>query len=356
MRLLFLIFCIASGFRVSAQNVSFAQRNPADTGVSVYFDQFGMLYPPVQLSEAEIKESEYSIKNFYLNHTAVADSLFENYGITTTKPYPNSALQQLNDSLMFDLAIQIEAKLNTKLLVFGIHGYRKSYLENQQDVTSVREYSLLNTALERSKKQDFQLVQVYWDATYDCCYSMNRKNNLQLFELFETAYSNADNVGRSFQTFLSYFNENQIGIVAHSLGSKVAVKSVINCKNSHTKFSVALVEPAISADLIREEYNSQSAHPDISWLIYYNEKDFVLKKKDNKIGCFGPGCYAYGETTLGMNKKRSAEKLQQWMSAASPPISCQLKDMTELGKAHSLRAYLSLQDFREISEFLTTTR
>ena len=355
-RFLFLLSCVAWYFHSKAQHVSFAQRNPADTGISVYFDQFGMLYPPVNISETEMKRNEYSIKNFYINNTLITDSLLESYRISTAKPYPNSALQLLNDSLMFGLARQIEAKTDQRLLVFGIHGYRKSYLENDRDVTSVREYMLLNKALEQSKKQDFQLVQIYWDATYDCCYSLNRKTNMQLFELFETAYANADKVGSSFQTFLSYFNEDQIGIVAHSLGSKVAVKSVINCKNTHTKFNIALVEPAISADLIKEEYNSQKVHPDISWLIYYNEKDFVLKKKDNKIGCFGPGCYAYGETTLGMNKKRSAEKLQHWMNEATPSISCQLKDMTELGKVHSLRAYVANKDFAEISEFMTTIR
>ena len=356
MRFLFLLLCLAMSLNLKAQNVSFAQRNPADTGISVYFDQFGMLYPPVEISETEMKRNEYSIKNYYNNNTATADSLMKSYGISSVKPYSNSAFQQLNDSLMFDLALQIEARLNNQLLVFGIHGYRKSYLENDRDVTSVREYMLLNKALEQSKKQDFQLVQIYWDATYDCCYSLNRKTNRQLFELFQTAYTNADKVGHSFQTFLGYFKEDQIGIVAHSLGSKVAVRSVINCKNTHTKFNVALVEPAISADLIKEEYNSQKVHPDISWMIYYNEKDFVLKKKDNKIGCFGPGCYAYGETTLGMNKKRSAVKLQQWMSESNPAIPCQLKDMTDLGKAHSLRAYLSIGDFREISEFVTTVR
>jgi hypothetical protein len=76
-----------------------------------------------------------------------------------------------------------------------------------------------------------------------------------------------------------------------------------------------------------------------SLFIIYNEKDFVLKKRDNKIGILGPGPYKYGITTLGCNHHKCTIKLEKYFKTNYPNSPIHLYNLSYIGKCHHVRCY-----------------
>ncbi len=347
--------------QVSAQTVLFGQKHPCDTLTSIYFDLHGMIYPDCAISNAELQTWNGSLRNWYNAHKEFTDSILDSYQISKEQVTVVSGngtksefrfLNVLNDTLIKRKIHRLDSLANGNGLEFYIHGYRKSYLENERDVTSVTEFGLLDAELNKARIRKNLVVHVYWDGMYDCCFSTNRKKNKELFELFETAGMHAENVAASFTKLLNSSTSSSINIIGHSLGSKIAVKGVLEASNRHSEFRVCLIAPAISGKDIQHYYINCRTHPKVFWMVLYNEKDFVLKKKDNKVGLFGPGTHKYGETTLGCNKHKDAEKLEKWMKTKCPDVRFVLIDKTNIGKCHSLRCYTKDNRLTEVSTFL----
>jgi len=345
----------------SAQHVIFGKKNPADTLNSIYFDSHGMIYPDCKLSNTDLLNCYGSLHTWYNTHKEFTDSILDTYRISTEQITVVSSLgtnqefrflSALNDTLIKRKIHYLDSLANGNGLEFYIHGYRKSYLENERDVTSVTEFGLLDTELNKTRSRKNLIVHMYWDGMYDCCFSANHKKNTELFELFETAGTHADNVAKSFSKLLNSSSSLSINIIGHSLGAKIAVQGVLESINYTTYFKVCLIAPAIPASLIQAFYEEKEHLPSCSWMILYNEKDFVLKKKDNKVGLFGPGSHKYGETTLGCNKSNDALKLEKWMKAQRADIPFVLVDKTNIGKCHSLRCYTRDARLTEVSTFL----
>ena len=347
-----------------SQHVIFGEKHPNATSNSIYFDKDGMIYPDVTISNEALLKCRSSLVQWYSQHPRFTDSLLHLYQLPSKKGaietdgsldtnnwYSFETLHNLNDVLIRKKSEQLDSIANGNGLEFYIHGYRKSYLENGRDVTSVAEFGYLKSSLDSTRTRKNLVVYVYWDGMYDCCFSSNFKKNKQLFKLFQTAGGNANLVSLSFTKLLENSTSKNINIVAHSLGTKIAVQGVMDCRNFNPVFNVCLIAPAIPASLIKDAYFDHLELPNCNWLILYNEKDFVLKKKDNKVGVFGPGAYKYGVTTLGCNKRNDAKKLDNWMNDTKPTVSFELVDKTYLGKCHSLRCYTKNQNLIEVSSF-----
>lgn len=347
------LFCTALAF---SQHVNFAQKNPGDRSTSIYFDCNGFIYPPLSIDQKELAGMNGSLMNWYSVHLKETDSLMELFHIPLNHSGAESrkGIYDLNDSLIKRKIQYLDSLASGNGLEFYIHGFRKSYIENGQDVTSVAEFAMLEKSLDSTRTRKNLVVWMYWDGMYDCCFSSDFKKNKTLFELYETANLNADKVSESFKKMLGLSRSKKINIVAHSLGTKIAVQSVLTSNNLEAQFTLCLIEPAIPGSLIQNYYEQTTELPNCKWLIVYNENDFVLKKKDNILGVFGPGAYKYGVTTLGCNKRKDAEKLQHWMNKTRPTVLFQLIDKSVLGKSHSLRYYTKNPNLTEVSQFLET--
>lgn len=365
MKILLLLLLCLFGLQVHAQHVTFGQRRTDAELNSIYFDRDGMLYPEKTISDEELRGYAGSLLEWYNRHEAYTDSILDVYRLSKEKvqvivshgepsdfTYDPHVMSALNDSLLRKKMTALDALAKGNGLEFYIHGFRKLYQENNRDVTSVSEFGLLKQTLDSLRSKTPLIVCVYWDGMYDCCFSANHKKNKELFQLFETASKNADCVGSSFAQLLHYSTSSHINIVAHSLGTRVAVSGVMQSKNTFTTFNVCLLAPAIPGSLIRGYYEKNTSFPLCNWLVVYNKNDFVLKKKDNKTGIFGPGAYRYGVTTLGCNKSKDAEELAKWLNDRQFNGSFSLLDKSNLGKCHSLRCYTKKQHLQEVSNFL----
>lgn len=332
------------------QHVLFGERNRKLHENNLFFDKEGFLYPERFISDSSLTKANSSLRLWYHENTVVTDSLLNNFGIAKQlKTTEHQLIAQLNDSLISEKARFLSK--NHPSLTFVIHGFRKNFNETGIDVSSVTEFQMFKEAIRRYKS-DFEPVAVYWDGLYDCCFSLNSKKNKEIFQLFEQATKHASLVGKQLHRLIEKTSVATVTLIGHSLGAKVAVQFTPDVALSK-KYRVCLIAPALSAEAVKQLYLTLPEKAVINWHIVYNENDFVLKKKDNKIGVFGPGVSKYGATGLGCNYHNELLRLAIYLQTNYPAVSIHLDNKTNIGKCHSLRCYTQANALVEVANFIS---
>ena len=192
---------------------------------------------------------------------------------------------------------------------------------------------------------------------YDKRAGLTFKYNKTLFKLFENqARANAVNVGYSLRKVVSKIDKENITVVAHSLGARVATSLLFNSYDgdaskaqqklktpSQSRVDIILIAPAISKSPFKAYYERVSKvdfkKKDNYFLaIVYNRKDFVLLKRENKLRLFGPGPRRYGNTSLGCNARKEAYKLRDDIFVEFPNSEIQLIN-APIGQEHFFKSY-----------------
>lgn len=351
MRLVILLLLLGFTHPLSAQEqVVFGERNLHSNEKALFFDRNGFIYPDTLISDSSLQASEASLLKFYQTHPEFCQPYFAKFNLTPSED--KEIYKQLNDSI-FKYAL-LELKKTAKdyaSIQINVHGFRKSFHDNGVDVPSTVEYGLLRKDREQFGLQNSLMIDIYWDATYGCCFGLDFKKNDSLFILFEKAMLQAEQVSKPLSSIIDNFSGKRIHLLAHSLGTRVAVSALRQTNNIESDIRVGLIAAAIPRTLITDGYKQQAFKSSLRWMIYYNEKDFALLKKDNVLGIIGPGAYTHGVTTLGCNKENDALKLKKEMLAISPKVSIQLVKMNHIGKCHSLRCYTNGTDLNPIWHF-----
>lgn len=347
---------------VRAQHVLFGERNLEDPRMALYFDRQGTVYPDFTIPDSSLRSCGGNLSDWYSRHPAELEKICAMYRCDL-KGYSAGNLHVLQDSVVRRAYRRINA-LKGQSVTFLIHGYRKRFTDADNALSSVREFAFLRNRLDSLKLRNDLYVEVYWDGTYDCCFSTHKKKNDSLFRMFESAQQHASDVGLSLRRILDGVEAPQINIVAHSLGCKVAAASLFNLDNSkietpgNARINLCLIAPAIGGVSVFSRYFERNTGYDFkakdNYRVYvlYNEKDFVLRKKDNKTGLFGPGTIRYGETTLGCNYRGELYKVESCFKDRYPNSTFRVQDMTSLGKNHSLRSYTLADHLAEMVRFL----
>lgn len=351
--LIIIIFILTANF-ATAQNthVLFGERTLTPSGnISICFDKEGSIYPDYYISNASLEKSNNSLKEYYLKNQSEFIKIGKKYNCIF-KEYNEANNNILNDSI----AVNFTKKINFEVIsgtsvTFLIHGFRKAFIVGTRDIPSPIDFQTMKQALTDNSLSKTLFVEIYWDALYGCCFSKDTKQNEILFKLFEEAQVNAEQVGKGFKTILSSINCDTINIITHSLGAKVAAYAVLDIYKdlkptpSCKRLNICLVAPAISAQLISDNYYKRNSKSDFNnqdnynLIIIYNEDDFVLKKKDNVMGLFGPGPYKYGNTTLGCNYHNTAVNLKKKFKSDFAKSTINLIDLSSVGKCHHVRCY-----------------
>lgn len=358
-----LIYFLIVSCSLSAQRVYYGERTIDTTGHEIFFDRFGKPYPGIFISDTSLARADGSLTSWYTQHPDEFIRLCaeQNY-------FPEQinleTINRFSQSLLLGFARTVNlSSIGFNAVALYVHGYRKSFKQQNRDVTSTTEFEFLENRLDSlSAKKAFH-VRIYWDANYDCCYSGNFKRNKELFQLFEEAYSNAPNVGNSLRNLLLDITHDSIQLVGHSLGARVVMSALFNeIKNSATvqfpnqiSISIALIAPATAGYSLFRNYANRNNLPVGSdryrLQILYNSNDFVLKKKDPKLSLFGPGVKKYGCTELGCDHRNSISKLEKLFRSEFPNSYLELVNCNELGKCHSLRCYTKGRWLDPVSKF-----
>lgn len=359
----FLLFCcIALHFHSAAQNVLFGERNLSDTQFALYFDKEGTVYPEYLIADTSLNRCAGKLVEWYQCHPAEFTEISTRYNCTFSA-FDVQMLPVLQDSIMATIGRKINQKAKNTV-TFLIHGYRKSFHEVNTGISSVTEFAGLRKKLDSLELKNELYVEVYWDATYNCCFGLDKKKNDSLFRLFEVAQQSAPKIGLSLRKIINLVQAEKINLVAHSLGSKVAVSGLFNLTPSglptpaNQTINLCLVAPAIDGVGIFQHYFDRNtafdyqAKDNYHLYILYNKKDFVLRKKDNKVGLFGPGTKRYGNTTLGCNHRKAVYKLEKHFSKHFPGSEIYTEDMKILGKNHSLKYYTASAHLQNMVNFM----
>lgn len=357
-----IFFAILLSSKLNAQHVYFGERNLEQHAFSLCFDQEGNIYPDFFIADTALQNCNHSLAIWYQKHPNQLTEICKLYKIDISVNKFN--INELNDSISSKNAQKINQK-SYNSVTFLVHGYRKSFEAPEGTITSVIEFDLLEKNID-SLGLKSQFVKVYWDGTYDCCFSIfEKKRNEYLFSQFEHAQIHAPNVGIALRKVVNQIENEHINFVGHSLGSKVVASTLFNLKlndiqTPHQKdIRVCLIAPAIGGTEIFENYRSRNTDlnfkekDNYSWYILHNEKDFALRKKDSKMGLFGPGCLQYGNTTLGCNYQNEIEKLQQLFTKQYPNSTLKFENMTWMGKKHSLKYYAEGNILKNAVQFLS---
>ncbi|MEP6466905.1 MAG: alpha/beta hydrolase [Parafilimonas sp.] len=329
------------------RNVLYGERYFNTDTLLVCFDKNGDIYPDYFIADSSLKQDS-SLSNWYKKHPLVFEQIAQQYNCTFQE-YSDTNIQILDDSILINLSKKINSKsIIDSSVTFMIHGFRKSFTQTRNEKTSGEDFEILEQTISKFTLSTLY-VKVYWDAMYGCCFSKNISHNKVLFHLFEIAEQNATKVGKQFRKLLVDTQFDTINIISHSLGAKVACEALFNCSAesigitpSNKCINICLIAPAIAGIKTFKNYYNRNSQINFKQkdnyrlAILYNEKDFVLKKKDSVIEVLGPGPYKYGNTTLGCNYHNAAIHLQDYFITNYPNSTITLFNLSSVGKCHHL--------------------
>lgn len=352
-RQLLFLFLMLDVFSCLSQPVLFGERDLQENKIALYFDRYGNVYPNYSIPDSSLLSCSGNLAEWYKCNPKQFAAISDLYHCPAAE-FNTENLNALQDSIVASVWKKINGETN-QTVTFLIHGYRKSFRDIERGMSSVHEFNLLKRQLNNQQLKSNLYVEVYWDGTYNCCFGTNRKLNDSLFRQFELAQQYAPIIGLSLRKIMNGVQAEKINIIAHSLGSKIAVSSLFNLNFSNVEtpdnrvVNICLIAPAISGVEIFEHYYDRMSAVNFSrqdnyrLFILYNEKDFVLRKKDNKIGLFGPGTTRYGNTSLGCNYKGELTRLERYFEEHFPASVIETQHLNSIGKNHSL-GYFAYDD------------
>ena len=360
-KLVYILLLITSQNLVGQSgNVLYGERNLESTASSLFFDKFGIIYPAYTISDSALKENNFSLSDWYSENKDQFISISKKYNCSFSS-YSIENCNILNDSISSNFTKDVNKRSDFfQSVTFLIHGYRKSYISKNGDISSVQGFVNLKDSISKIKQNNTLYIEVYWDAMYDCCFSANSQNNKHLFQLFEEAQINATFTGNSLKKIVTSIKKSNIIFFSHSLGARVVVYSLLNIDNkinitpSNQQITICMIAPAISGNLITDFYYQRNStvefnkNDNYKLIIVYNENDFALRKKDDKFLLFGPGPYKYGNTSLGCNHKYSIPILEICFKVKYVNSSLKTFDVSSIGKKHHLENYCGSIEFESI--------
>ena len=364
-----IIFLVFS--KVSAQtpsNVLFGERNLSNisadisTKISLYFDKEGSIYPSYFISNTSLNNSGASLTKWYANNPTQFLEISKNYNCSFSK-YSLENCIILNDSISSLYIKQINQKKTDfnagfQSLTFLIHGFRKPFVTTNGDASSPMDYKTMQETINLYKYGTTKtfFVEIYWDGWYGKRFSANLKANSVMYKFFEKSQINAELMGAGLKTIIPNLKFDTINIITHSLGAKVALFALLDMKKdniktpSNKKINLVFVAPAISGELIADNFHKRNSKIDYKTsdnyhlLIIYNENDIALRKK---VGFLGPGPYKHGNTTLGCNYDNAASKLKTTFQTKFPNSKLDLYDCSSVGGCHLVSCYFSSKKLQE---------
>ncbi len=360
-----LLFTLAAVFSNSGyaqvKNVLYGEQYVSDK-LCIHFDKNGSVYPDFLIPDSLLEICEASLDTFYAKHPSYFKEIARHYNLTDSLCSVLS-VSILHDSIRSAILKKITITFNEETpLTFIIHGFRKSYRNKEGVFTSVLDYQILEDAL-KGQNLSSGYVRIFWDGMYSDI-RLNRKKIKAVLSTFVKSQVNAANAAVGLRKIITALPHQHLNLISHSLGAKVICSTLFDTTAntsptpSQKKINICLVAPAIDADVFKNYFSRNSMvnykkADNYRLLILYNEKDFVLRKRDNVIGLFGPGPRRYGKTTLGCNCRNDIQKLHLLFHEKFPSSVIQTVNMTALiGKCHHLRCYYYVDHLKEAVLFM----
>lgn len=317
----------------------------------IFLDRNGDLYPGQTIPDSLLAGANASLAELFAQQPGLFPTAQPGFGA-------------YQDSLLRSELAALNALAGQSTEVFAlVHGFRKPFRSIQGGRTAQSEYLLLQQKIRNAAPASAKplFLEIYWDGTYDCCFSLKAKRNREIFELFELkAQRYASAAGYRLRPLLAGIDTERLRLVGHSLGVRLLAAATFNAYSedvpegiltgptpAQTTVDLCLIGPAIAGDVFeRYGQRGQEERPtkdNYRLAILYNKKDFVLKKR---IFIFGPGPRRFGDTSLGADRRRSIQKLTERFETEFSGSVLKTYEV-DIGKSHAIRHYSGTPEFRE---------
>jgi hypothetical protein len=344
--ILFFLFGVSTSF--AQHDVYYGQRDLTRYANDLFIDKAGDVYPHLFIHDSLLFQYEGTIRNVYYHQPLLFSKALQQYAIHQLASF-DTLYQLLQKKIIQEKVAQWQqSPSNDTAIYFLIHGFRKPFYDAVGDYTSAKDFQLMKQALHLNQRRT---VCVYWDATYDCCFSSNVKKNKELFQLFVEAQKRTPLIAKKLASVLNQSQIKNVYLVSHSLGAKIFIESLSMLEEQSKLYNLLLVAPAVSAYDLIEGIQKKLWHY-LSIGIVYNRHDFVLKKKDPYIGWLGPGVKKYGETSLGCNKNHAQKKILWYQEQYPYHLTFTFFDYQWVGKGHHVRNYFLESHLLDVREFI----
>jgi len=141
-------FFVETSYALSQQNVLYGERPDSLNHPSVFFDREGNLYPDYYISDSSLQAASASLSQWYLKHNDAFEAIARSYNCSM-QIANHENIRILQDSIRNRKIASLNAHHDAMTLNILIHGFRKSFYENGKDVTSVKDFGLLEEDLKK---------------------------------------------------------------------------------------------------------------------------------------------------------------------------------------------------------------
>ena len=131
-------FCIVLSLMVAQttlaqDNVLYGERSPQMNVDAVFFDQEGSIYPDFFISNESLMQSKAKIHTWYKDHPSEFKEIAKQVNCPV-ETLSTEHIQQLEDTLVKRAIRKIQGlKTASSTLNVLVHGYRKSFAQNEHD-------------------------------------------------------------------------------------------------------------------------------------------------------------------------------------------------------------------------------
>lgn len=325
----------------------------------IFLDRRGDFYPDVFIPDSLLRLSDNLLRSYYASQEDAMTVAQQTYGFEPSSNFYASYLR-FQDSVEVQTVRQLNEKLTQETELFiMVHGFRKPLDSVSTGTNSFQDFTLVKEAiLENRPDQPIHFIEVYWDGTY-IPIEESISGILDLGRLFtRQAIPNATLVGLGLRKFISKINHPKIHFLAHSLGAQVVNNLLWNADaisggaTPSQKVEVCLIAPAVARKPFRSFYDRNTdfdyrVKDNYSYAIMYNERDIVVAKSNPGEKRYVRFTRFFGNTKLGCNCSREAEKVVRRFRNQYPNSTIKLLDATSVGNDHRWASYVKSEAFRQ---------
>jgi len=342
--------------------------NSDEETTRIFIDKRGDFYPDIPIPNADLRNVDGFLGLYYDSHRDALEVAQKEYGIPNKKFF-RTIFRNIQDSIELRTVRALNARLNTETELFVlVHGFRKPLVPVDSGTNSIQDYDLVKEAIKKNRPdKDIHFLEVYWDGTY-IPIKESISGILDLGKLFtKQAMPNSIMVGLGLRKLITNIDHPKIHIIGHSLGAQVINNILWNADavsggaTPDQAIDVCLIAPAVARKPFRffnnrsTDYDYQSKD-NYAYSIIYNERDIVVAKSN-----FGEKRYVrftrfFGNTKLGCNCSREAEKVVRRFRNKHPNSTIQLFDATAVGNDHRWGSYVKSDAFADYLSSLDSAR
>ena len=205
-----------------------------DTTIRIYFDRKGFVYPNSPIDDHILRKSDSRLGCYYENYKNFYNNICASYSIkpdtgdlNLIKPYAD----HLQEAIINDYAKQINNLSTDRRVIFIIHGFNESPLDN----SALENKTTADSIKQIYNNKVFLFVDIYWDGL-SAAQGISFLKPFNSLHIWPYAQVSATYVGMELRRLLSQLSAKDIGVLTHSHGAGVITTALFNVEKFNDSY------------------------------------------------------------------------------------------------------------------------